>query len=206
MHQINPSIYSGENIFDVINTIFPYKHIGNYEALSRKELYNNYISAHKRSRDMGRNKSTWGTYFLRLIELNGQKQEKINQLEEAIIKINTLDRNYSSFVNFHITSRAFEKWRTRGGPCLQYIQIGWDTNRIFSTVVYRNHDYFNKTLGNLIGIFYLLNFIALSTNREVERLSCISIQAFCNDKKNTKRYLEKIIELRDEWRKNGAIW
>jgi hypothetical protein len=44
--------------------------------------------------------------------------------------------------------------------------------------VYRNHDYFNKALGNFIGLSRLLGFIARETNRRPTRLVCHSVRAY----------------------------
>ncbi len=123
---------------------------------------------------MVRNRSRWGTYFERLIAFDGN----LNQLERAIGKLNTWDRNTTGLV-FHLSSPSIDSPRTRGGPCLHYIELLWKTGDVLDLVaVYRNHDYFSKALGNFLALGQLLFFISTETDKQPGKLICHSVHAY----------------------------
>lgn len=45
-------------------------------------------------------------------------------------------------------------------------------------VVYRNHDFFNKALGNFIALGQLLRFIAVESGKTPGNLICHSVHAY----------------------------
>jgi len=66
-----------------------------------------------------------------------------------------------------------------GAPCWHFGEITINHDRSINLVaVYRNHDYFNKTLGNFIGLSKLLEFICSETGRAPGSLIVHSINAF----------------------------
>jgi thymidylate synthase len=161
-----------DRIRDVANTIFPERTYRN--AQTRSDLYARYARAHARRR--GHFPGSWGTYFGRLTCFGASKG---NQLERAIEAMHRWTRNHKAAIVLHISSSETDGIRTRGGPCLQYIQVLCPSRtRVDMLAVYRSHDYFNKTLGNLVGLGRLQQFIALETGRRVGRLSCHSTHAF----------------------------
>lgn len=158
---------------DVANTLFPQRTFERAE--SREDLYSQYLKAHDRSRRWRRGRHAWGTYFERLVRF---PPGEVNQLERAIEKLNTWPRNTTGLV-FHLSSPAVDSPRTRGGPCWHFAEILWNTDDSLDlVVVYRNHDFFNKVLGNFIGLGRLLNFICASTKKRPGRLVCHSVHAY----------------------------
>jgi thymidylate synthase len=166
------AVATGDRLKDVINTIFPYRLRARHA--NRNAFYDAYMQIHSRGRKFVRNRSRWGTYFERLIAFEGN----LNQLERAIGKLNTWDRNTTGLV-FHLSSPSIDRPRTRGGPCLHYIELLWKPGHVIDLVaVYRNHDYFNKTFGNFIALGQLLSFISAETNKLPGKLICHSVHAY----------------------------
>lgn len=159
---------------DVANTLFPQRTYG--RAASRPELYSRYLKAHDRTRGWQRGRHAWGTYFERLVRF---PPGGVNQLERAIEKLNTWPQRNTTGLVFHLSSPAIDSPRTRGGPCWQFAEILWNADDSLDlVVVYRNHDFFNKVLGNFVGLGRLLHFICSSTNKQAGKLICHSVHAY----------------------------
>jgi hypothetical protein len=173
----------GERPSDVANTIFPLKTWKN--SMGRQEFYRRYTNAHSRG-----HKRRWGTYFLRLIDFGSTH---VNQLENAIDVLNNWRNEPGNAIVFHLSSPEFDRFQPLGSPCLQLIQLQVHKGVIDMVAVYRNHDYFNKALPNLVGLGQLLNFICGSSGRQVGRLVCHSTHAFSSaNSSSLKRLLERI--------------
>jgi thymidylate synthase len=159
---------------DVANTLFPQR---TYErAANRADLYLRYLKAHDRARRWQRGRHAWGTYFERLVRF---PPGGVNQLERAIEKLNTWPQRNTTGLVFHLSSPAVDTPRTRGGPCWQFAEILWNADDSLDlVVVYRNHDFFNKVLGNFVGLGRLLHFICSSTNKRPGKLVCHSVHAY----------------------------
>ena len=152
--------------------MFPTKLILKYP--SRPQFYSAYMRLHQRAMKWPRNRSRWGTYFERLVAFGGTE----NQLELLITKLNTWPRNTTGLV-FHLSSPSVDRPRTRGGPCWHFGEIVWRKGDILDFVaVYRNHDYFNKALGNFIALGQLLRFIANESSKVPGKLICHSVHAY----------------------------
>jgi thymidylate synthase len=172
-----------DRIRDVANTIFPDRTHKN--SSTRVEFYARYAKAHDRRRHHFR--GSWGTYFGRLTSFGASKE---NQLERAIATMGRWTVNHKAAIVLHTSSAETDGIRTRGGPCLQYIQILCpDRTTVDMLAVYRSHDYFNKTLGNLVGLGRLQKFIATESGRRVGRLVCHSTHAFLGAPRKTTRAL-----------------
>ena len=174
--RIDPRVITSkaDNPRDVANTIFPEKTWN--RSTSRDELYSRYSRAHA----MGKKKS-WGTYFLRLIEFG---ESKVNQLERAIEVMNSWKHEPGTAIVLHTSSAETDRPRPLGGPCLQLCQLQVYGGSVDMTVIYRNHDYFNKTLPNLVGIGRLMGFICSQTGRAPGSLVCHSGHAYSSDGKD----------------------
>jgi hypothetical protein len=159
---------------DVANTLFPQRIFEH--AANRADLYSRYLKAHDRARRWQRGRHAWGTYFERLVRF---PPGGVNQLERAIEKLNTWPQRNTTGLVFHLSSPAVDSPRTRGGPCWQFAEILWNADDSLDlVVVYRNHDFFNKVLGNFIGLGRLLHFICSSTNKQPGKLVCHSVHAY----------------------------
>jgi len=146
-----------------------------------------------RGRQQGIKYSGWrDTYFERLTGHRAKKSGdyekfKENRLLNIIDKINTWDHNIASALYAH-TDIPSDKLRTRGSPCLQYVQFRvFDGNKIGITGLYRSHDYLSKALGNMVGLQRLARFVAQETGREFGRVTVISLAPIAEGKKGALR-------------------
>ena len=138
--RLNSSIKS---IADVANTIFPRK--GRLWARNISEFTEWYRKAYSR-----RKTGAWGTYFQRMIDFG---PSHLNQIEQILNGLRDWGGNHSAAFVIHLSSAELDKPRKIGGPCLQYLQIGdVGDNHMGMTAVYRSHDYYQKALGNFLGL------------------------------------------------------
>lgn len=164
-----------DDLREVIKTIFPYDLA--HRLPDRQSLYSEYLLRHERAMGFVRNRGTWGTYFERLVRFPDHPDT--NQLETVISKLRTWQKRSGTSLVFHLSTPARDTPRTRGGPCWQFGEIVWHPgDRLDLVVVYRNHDFFNKALGNFIGLGQLLNFICAASGKTPGRLLCHSVHAY----------------------------
>lgn len=164
----------GDDIRDVANTIFPAKLSA--RAADRQNLYAMYLQRHDRVRRWKRGRHAWGTYFERLVRfpLSG-----VNQLDRVIDKLRNWPTRNTTGLVFHLSSPAVDAPRTRGGPCWHYGELLWNADSSIDLVaVYRNHDFYNKVLGNFIGLGRLLEFICEQSGKHPGKLVCHSVHAY----------------------------
>lgn len=167
--------FVGDDLRDVVQTVFPYDLA--QRCASRQELYSAYLKRHDRGMKYVRNRSTWGTYFERLIRFPDSAQT--NQLERVIEKLNSWQRSSRTGLVLHLSTPAHDTPRTRGGPCWHFGEIIWHTDdRLDLVAVYRNHDFFNKALGNFVALGQLLTFICDASGKAVGELRCHSVHAY----------------------------
>lgn len=167
--------FGGDDLGEVVTTIFPYELAQRYPE--RADLYREYLRRHDRAMKFVRNRGAWGTYFERLVRFPDHPDT--NQLETVLQKLLSWQRRSGTSLVFHLSTPARDTPRTRGGPCWQFGEIVWHPgDRLDLVVVYRNHDFFNKALGNFIGLGQLLNFICAASGKTVGRLVCHSVHAY----------------------------
>lgn len=178
--------FVGDDLREVIKTIFPYDLA--QRMAERPGLYREYLRRHDRAMRFVRNRGTWGTYFERLVRFPDHPDT--NQLETVISKLSTWPKRSGTSLVFHLSTPARDTPRTRGGPCWQFGEIVWHPgDRLDLVVVYRNHDFFNKALGNFIGLGQLLNFICAASGKTPGRLLCHSVHAYNGGKVEALRAL-----------------
>jgi len=175
-----------DNLREVIKTIFPYDLA--QRLADRSDLYREYLRHHDRAMRFRRNRGKWGTYFERLVRFPDHPDT--NQLETVITKLRNWQTRSGASLVFHLSTPARDTPRTRGSPCWQFGEIVWHSgNRLDLVVVYRNHDFLNKALGNFIGLGLLLNFICTASGRTPGRLLCHSVHAYNGGTKKALRVL-----------------
>jgi thymidylate synthase len=155
----------------------------------RAEFYDRWAKILKRARQTGRLHSSWGgTYFERLLSLNGSE----NQIERAIRVLSSWRNRSETAIVAHLSTPVVDGLRPRGSPCLQYIEILWKPdNSIDLVALYRNHDFLNKTLGNFVGLGRLLKFIALEGNKRPGRVICHSVRAYTDQVGQLRRLIAR---------------
>jgi hypothetical protein len=175
----------GDDIRNVANTIFPERL--SVRAPDRADLYAMYLTRHDRSHHWAGGRHAWGTYFERLIRF---PPTNVNQLERVIEKLLTWSTRSTTGLVFHLSSPVVDAPRTRGGPCWHYGELLWGAdNTIDLVVVYRNHDFFNKVLGNFIGLGRLLQFICAQSGKNPGKLICHSVHAYHDSTQQSLRAL-----------------
>lgn len=171
----------GQSLDLVIKTIFPYNLLDSYST--RSSLYSKYLALIDRS-----SHGKWGTYFERMIRFG---PSKANQLEKIVLGILNSDKQWKARFNIHITTCDYDGDRVFGMPCLQYVQFGMFNGRVELTAVYRNHDYFFKALGNILGLCFLLKFVCKETGLPAGALRVHSLHAYNHSSKANMKRLTK---------------
>lgn len=173
-----------KSVYDVANTIFP--STSSLHSGDLKSFFLHYDKVYRRGQR--RHRTAWGTYFLRLTAFgDGQA----NQLEKIIFSMqNWKSRPRAAFV-LHLSSAEVDNPKTLGAPCWQYAQfIRNEDNTLSMVAVYRSHDYFQKALGNLVGLIRLLRFVCHHSRMTPGTLTCLSTYATLQgQKENTRRLL-----------------
>lgn len=184
----------------VANTIFP-ADLYRRSLGGAKGIYDHYpeevVPLLKRSADW-----RWGTYAYRLVrrersdgtlEVHPRTGAPLNPLREVVERIKLLNAqrvpNYAAYeigllepvIDLPITDLKTDR-TPRGGPCLSHLSFkivpGEDGRTLDLCAFYRNHDYFEKALGNFIGLRNLLAFAANEAQLAPGRLVIISSQAY----------------------------
>lgn len=148
-----------------------------------------------RGRTRGLRFSGWRhTYFERLTgawydRFREKRSIKNNRLLEAIGKLNSWPNNSEAALYLH-TDIPADSFRTRGSPCLQYLQIrSYGDKQVSLAALYRSHDYSNKALGNFIGLDGLGRFIAERTGRTFTGADVVSLNPFIGSKSKTNGFV-----------------
>jgi thymidylate synthase len=156
---------------------------------SRDAYYARWTHVLQRSREAGKLKSAWGsTYFERLLSLGGSE----NQIERAIRALRQWPQRYEAAIVMHTSSPLNDGLRTRGSPCLQFIELLWHANgRIDLVAVYRNHDFLSKSLGNFIGLGRLLRFVCAEAGKTPGKVVCHSVKAYASSPAKLRRLVAR---------------
>ncbi|UOR14675.1 hypothetical protein [Qipengyuania aquimaris] len=176
----------------IANMLFPVAAAA--ENLSVAEATEKGLELFGRGRAKGLRFSNWRhTYFERLsgqsVDGNGRRERfRDNKLSDVIAKLNAWNKNAESALFIH-TSLDSETFRTRGGPCLQYVQFrAHGQSQLDIIGLYRAHDYGNKALGNLIGLDRLGRFVARHTGRQLNQTSVVSLHPFADSKARLRNF------------------
>jgi thymidylate synthase len=128
--------------------------------------------------------SDWGTYFQRLSSA-GFSGRETGQLKQAIVALGR-PKKPAGAIHLH-TGLPSDGIRTVGGPCLQALTVHAERQNtgysLSACALYRNHDFFQKALGNYIGLGQLLGFLAECARLDVGKLYVTSGHAYCDHKK-----------------------
>lgn len=150
-------------------------------SLPRPVRYEQELRRFQNLRRAGMRFSNWSsTYFERLTNFPATQQ---NQLETIIQKLRSWPVRPRAALYAHIESPSTTKLRTRGGPCLQYIQVGFDAGAGLNlTALYRSHDYVEKAFGNFVGLTRCLRFLCQEADKPIGKVRCISINPHITNK------------------------
>ena len=126
-------------------------------------------------------KSGWGRYFERLVRWPDPKGgPPINQLAVIIdmLKGARTGTFHTDKYELVVSDPARRIRNVRDRPCLSLIELKPEKpNRLHMLATYRNHYYVQKTLGNMLGLASLQEFIAREAGFEAGTLTISSTNA-----------------------------
>lgn len=172
-----------KRIETVANTVFP-------EALYRRHgaegLYENFMT--KVLPVVGKGERWSRYYFERMINLKTGTGQTVNQLADIIDRLSDPAVTARNKYEFTIFDPARDVSRVSyGGQCLSHGSFKprrtAEGERLDLTVMYRNHYYVEKLLGNLIGLGRLMAFVAKESGRGVGSLTIVSTHAEADQKR-----------------------
>ncbi|MGH7651515.1 MAG: hypothetical protein ACREMS_06685 [Gemmatimonadaceae bacterium] len=191
-HEENP-------IITVANTIFPQSL---YDAYGCPEFYSIYL------RDFDKLSETkrWGRYFERMTRHKTLSGSTYNPLDELIEKMRRQEKKhvrYSSAYELAVYDPLRDRRILYGGQCLSFLSFKVHPSRgLMVTVMYRNHTYITRCLGNLIGVGRLQAFVAGEVGLDVGSLTCISTHAVIDTGEgwginDARKLIQKAVNLRE---------
>ena len=167
--RVSPDIT--KSVYDVANTIFPAESALHTGALA--VFFAHYCKAYERGQK--RHPTAWGTYYLRLTSFGKSRENQIQKILHALTSWKSRPR--AAFV-VHLSSTDLDNPRALGAPCWQYAQfIRNDDNTLSLVAVYRSQDFYQKALGNFVGLTRLLQFVCDHTGMTPGTLTCNAIYA-----------------------------
>ena len=185
-----------QRVDTVASTIFPTAFLAG--RASRQEFYDRYLDVLPRLRRLKGNED--GTYFGRLIDYPATADVKrgstINQIELGVIqKLRTQLRSRGA-KRFAYQAQIFAPGRDdtsqMGFPCLMFVSFQLFQRRLCLTATYRNQYYFERALGNFIGLARLQEFVAGAVAIDMGRLTVHACHAEIDalSKQNAKQMIQ----------------
>jgi thymidylate synthase len=163
----------------VANTIFPLSTLRQHGADAFYEVYRERVLP--RMKKMTRD---WGRYFDRLTawkKVKGNKIEIINPLDELVSFMRnqiSSARTYRNAYEMTVYDPGRDAGKVSNRQCLSFLSFKLtEDNHLLLTVMYRNHAYIARGLGNFIGLGRLQAFVADQAGAKMGSLTCISTHA-----------------------------
>lgn len=161
-------------IVTVANTIFPQSL---YDAHGSPVFYTKYLKEFDRLSVTKR----WGRYFERITRHKTADGGTYNPLNDLIEKMRCQERrkvNYTSAYELAVYDPLRDRRSLYGGQCLSFMSFKRHPKRgLMLTVMYRNHTYISRCLGNLIGLGRLQAFVAKEVGIMPGSLTVVSTHA-----------------------------
>ena len=172
----------------VANTIFPQSLLDRHGP---EDMYGVY--AKTLLPKMKKMTKDWGRYFERLTmwrKIDGKNVIIINPLDD-LIKFMTKqvagERTYRNTYEMTIYDPTRDAGKVANRQCLSFLSFKLTSNKkLLLTVMYRNHAYIARGLGNFIGLGRLQAFVAEQSGATMGSLTCISTHAEIDYGRETK--------------------
>jgi len=172
----------------VANTIFPQALYHSFGSSRFFDVFHDQVLC-----KAGSGKVRWsGYYFERMTKVPVAGGEPLNQLQDVVGRLkNPRVRAKNKYeVAVFDPSRDVDN-SPYGGQCLSHLSfkvVPGNARQVLSlTVIYRNHYYIEKLLGNLIGLGHLMEFVAHESGLDVGHLTVVSTHAEVDQPDNCKR-------------------
>lgn len=163
----------------VANTIFPQSLLDRHGSEGLYTAYNDKVLP--RMKQMTHD---WGRYFERMTawkKVKGKEVTIINPLDDLIgfmrVQIES-DRTYRNAYEMTIYDPARDAGKVSNRQCLSFLSFKLTRDKkLLLTVMYRNHAYVARGLGNFLGLGRLQAFVAAQSGATLGSLTCISTHA-----------------------------
>lgn len=172
----------------VANTLFPQALLDKHGPEAFYGVYRDRVFP--RMKKMTRD---WGRYFDRLTEwkkVQGSKITTINPLYDLVSFLQTQiasDRTYRNVYEMTVFDPSRDAGKVSNRQCLSFLSFKLDRDkRLMLTVMYRNHAYIARGLGNFIGLGRLQKFVADQSGAQMGSLTCISTHAEIDHGRGTR--------------------
>jgi thymidylate synthase len=163
----------------VANTIFPQGLLDRHGADGLYDAYNGKVLP--RMKQMTRD---WGRYFERMTawkKIKGKEVQIINPLDDLVHFMRdqiASDRTYRNAYEMTIYDPARDAGKVSNRQCLSFLSFKLTHDKaLLLTVMYRNHAYVARGLGNFVGLGRLQAFVAAQSGATLGSLTCISTHA-----------------------------
>jgi thymidylate synthase len=162
----------------VANTIFPQGLLDRHGADGLYAAYNKMLPRVKQMTQ------DWGRYFERMTawkKVKGKDVIIINPLDELIRFMRdqiASDRTYRSTYEMTIYDPTRDAGKVSNRQCLSFLSFELTHDKVLLlSVIYRNHVYIARGLGNFLGLGRLQAFVAAQSGAKLGSLTCISTHA-----------------------------
>lgn len=140
----------------------------------------------------------WGRYFERMVHWETRDKGHLDQIAENIRMLRQLKAdgtwNYKQCYEIALFDPARDLIKPRGRQCLSFIELKpVSDGRLHMMALYRNHHYVARTLGNLIGLGRLQQFIAREAGFTLGSLTIQSTHAELDLAGGRKRDVQALI-------------
>jgi hypothetical protein len=164
----------------VANTIFPQATLMRHGPHDIYKAYHDQVLPR-----MKRMTHDWGRYFERMTHWKKVRSNNtvtvINPLDDLVQFMRqqiASDRTYRNTYEMTIYDPSRDAGKVSNRQCLSFLSFKLDAdNRLLLTVMYRNHAYIARGLGNFIGLGRLQSFVATEAGAKLGSLTCISTHA-----------------------------
>jgi hypothetical protein len=184
---------AGLTIETVASTLFP-------NGMYRRYGYPNFFEHFRNAIKKGKDRGTWGTYALRMVERKHPNTKAVfNPLDTIVQKLrkakggprtvaayelgvvvpaDLIEEAIDLGCELPLYDPVTDRERPTNIPCLSHLSFKLNSDdTVDLTAIYRSHHYAQRTLGNLVGLSQLLGFVAKEATLKVGQLTCISTQA-----------------------------
>lgn len=166
-------------LLGVANTLFPQSTLERHGPEAFYGVYNDRVLP-----KMKKMTGDWGRYFERMTrwkKLKGSKIEIINPLDDLVQFMRGQiagSRTYRNAYEMTIYDPARDAGKVSNRQCLSFLSFKLNQeNELLLTIMYRNHAYIARGLGNFIGLGRLQAFVAEQAGAKLGSLTCISTHA-----------------------------
>jgi thymidylate synthase len=181
-------MHHANTLASVANTIFPQSLLDRHGPDGLYAAYNDKVLP--RIKQMTQD---WGRYFERMTawkKVNGKDVIIINPLDNLIGFMRDQiesERTYRSVYEMTIYDPARDAGKVANRQCLSFLSFKVTRDkRLLLTVMYRNHNYVARGLGNFLGLGRLQAFVAAQSGAKLGSLTCISTHAEIDAGKKTR--------------------